>query len=227
MAVLITSGFAYCIEAQNTTASGNVTGGSQPQIVNKEIDKVLPDNPEINSNTTAAVPEINKTIPSANLSFDRWSILFQCRGEWKEWGSQESAYAKDSLNEQLSKFDIEMLEFTMLTNPEETAAIIISKSLRQNPIIIEELVNERENVYKDAKVAGDVTQVNKIEQTTIDNKPAVVEDVERSTGGRAISMKIVSGQKIFEISLIIRDKKDFDSYRPVFEEILKTIRIPE
>jgi hypothetical protein len=199
LVVLATSGFIYYAKAQNITAfDGNVTSAS-PQPV----------------------------APVAALSFDRWSIIFQCPGQWKEWTKEESTYAKDALNEQLNQFNIEMLEFTTLMAPNETAAIIISKSQRQNPVIIEELVKERENVYKDAKAAGDVTQVNKLEQTTIDNKPAVVEDVERLTGGRAISMKIVSGQKVFEISVISRDKKDFDSYRPVFEEILKTIRITE
>jgi len=225
--ILVAAGFIVEVNSQNTTAvSGNSTSSQQAPLVNKEVPKVIPQNP-VTSNTTATIPESPKTASASAFSFNKWAITFQCPGEWKEWEAEKSVYAKESLNERLKQFDIEMLEFTMIMSPNEDVAILVSKSQRVKPIIIEELVKERENVYKDAQAAGDVTKVNKLEQTTIDYKPAIIEDVERSNGGRAISMKVIAGQKVFEISLIAKDKNNFETFRPVFEQIMKTVTIRE
>ena len=224
--LLVASGLIFQADSQNTTAVSNTTQASQDLSVSKEAPKVSLQNP-ITTNTTAVIPEIPKTELAAGLSFDRWAITFQCPGEWKEWEAEKSVYAKQSLNEQLKPFNIEMLGFTMLMSPNEDAALLISKSERASPVIIEDLVKERENVYKDAKAAGDVTNVNQLEKTSINDKGALIEDVERATGGRAISMKIISGKKVFEISVVAKDKNDFDKYRPVFEAIIKTVKISE
>lgn len=211
--VLIAASLIYTANSQNTTAAKEpgVTAQDNTGKVN---------NATVNPNS----PKIISTVP---ITFDRWAISFQYSGEWKEWPNEKTVAAKASLNDELKPFNIEMLEFTMMLAPNEDAALLISKSKRASPITAEEVLKERESVYKDAQAAGDLSKINRLEKITIDGKPAVIEDVERANDGRAMSIKIISGQVISEVSVVTKLKDDFPIYKPVFDKILQTVKVKE
>ena len=158
-------------------------------------------------------------------SFEKWGIVFEYPKAWEEWSSDKSAYIKEAYRDEFKKDNITLLEITMITSQDESAALMISKSMRGNPITAGEVLKEREKVYENAKAAGDVTEVNQLGQTTVDNNPAVIEDVERSNGGRGRTVKVISGKTIFEISLIVRNKGNFANYQSEFEHLVKTFHI--
>jgi len=142
--------------------------------------------------------------------FDKWEVSFEYPAQWKEHPADRVAMMKDYMAAEAKKENLELLEFSMITGENDRVALIITKIRRAENIEIPKLVAERNQVYKDAIAAGDVTKVNYVRETTAGGLPAVEEDVERSNGGRGHTIKVVSGKLILEASFIAEKKEQFD-----------------
>lgn len=171
--------------------------------------------------------EVSQTPAIQYSSFERWGMKFEYPKDWQEHPQDRVEMMKSFIREQLESDNITLLEFTMITAPRQAASLMISKTQRQENATPEDLLRERQGVYRDAQAAGDVTKINQLEATTVDNKPGIIEDVERSNGGRGRTVKVIDGQIIFELSLIVSDKNNFVNYQPDFEHILKTLIITD
>lgn len=167
---------------------------------------------------------------SANYAcFERWGIMFEYPQKWKEYSPDRVRLMKDFIAEELEKTPADpkrwLVEFTMIVSSNEEAAVMVSKVMLESTMTVKNLLAERDKVYEDAKTAGDVTKVNQLEQITMANKPAVIEDVERSNGGRGCTIKVLSGKTIIEISLVVHNRNKFLLYEPRFDHIVKTLVI--
>lgn len=89
-----------------------------------------------------------------------------------------------------------------------------------------DLLAERKQVYEDSKRAGDVTKINHIKQTIVAKVTAVEEDVERSNGGRGRTIKVIFDTAIFELSLIVNNRKLFSTYSHNLDHIISTFMVP-
>lgn len=167
--------------------------------------------------------EIPQASSVQHNSFVRWGLSFEYPQGWQEYSSDRVQMMKDYIEEQLRSENITLLEFTMITAPQEEASLMISKYTRPSAFTAEDILKERKTVYRDAQAAGDVTEINQLEITMVDNKPALIEDVEISNGGRGRTIKVIDGQVIFEISLIVSDKNKFSDFQSEFEHLLETL----
>jgi hypothetical protein len=87
----------------------------------------------------------------------------------------------------------------MYISSDEEVAFFVSKVQSDNTLSTEDILLERGKFYDDAKRSGDVSNINKLEATTANDLPAVVEDVERSNGGRGHTVKLLYGKFIIEL----------------------------
>lgn len=176
----------------------------------------------VSISTAQEIPQVSS---AQCLTFDKWGMKFEYPKEWQEYPQDRVKMMKDYIKEQLKADNLTLLEFTMITAPQEAASLMISKYTRQDAFVAEDILQERKMVYRDAQAAGDVTKINQLEEATIVSKLALIEDVERSNGGRGRTVKIIDGQTIFELSFIVNDKNNFPKYQPEFEHLIKTLII--
>ncbi|MBN1793967.1 MAG: hypothetical protein JW844_03285 [Candidatus Omnitrophica bacterium] len=176
---------------------------------------------------TAIAQETARTPSTQYASFSRGGMEFEYPGEWQEHPRERLDLMKKNVQEQLNPFGITILEFSMIVAPRGTACFMITRSTRRDTVSVQDLLKERQGVYRDAEAGGDVTRVHQLEITTVDNKPGLIEDVERSNGGRGRTVKVIEGQNIFELSLIVNDARDFLTYQPAFEHLIDTLIIKE
>jgi hypothetical protein len=113
----------------------------------------------------------------------------------------------------------------MYISPDEEVCLIVSKIQADNALSADDILSERRKVDDDATTAGDVTQINRLEITTVYGLPAVVEDVERSNGGRGHTVKLLKGKFIVELSLIVNDKHRYDKHIGEYEQILASLKV--
>ena len=74
-------------------------------------------------------------------------------------------------------------------------------------------------------VAGDVTKINHVKQTTVAKLPAIEEDVERSNGGRGRTVKVIFETAIFELSLVVNNGELFSDYSHYLDHIISTFAV--
>ena len=160
------------------------------------------------------------------MRFEKWGVAFEYPQGWEEHPADRVNYMKEAAKEQLKSFSIILEEYAVIDGPNEMGALMISKSKWGSPITVQGVFEERQQVYRDAQAAGDVTKINLLEQITVDNKPAVLEDVERSSGlyNRGRTIKVISGETIIEISLIA-EKSEFENCKLIFDHIINTLKI--
>jgi hypothetical protein len=162
-----------------------------------------------------------------SVRFEKWGISFDYPKAWKEYGADRAAMMKEALAAQLKPFAIEIKEFGMIVAPNEALALLITKSTRSNPFKVSEIVAERNQVYQDAKKAGDVTRINYVKEDKIAGWPAVAEDVERSNGGRGRTYKMIMGKTIVEISFVVSSAQNFTKYEPAMDRVLATLAVAD
>ena len=164
------------------------------------------------------------------MYFNKWGISFEYPTQWKEHPANRVAMMKDYIAAELHKipndpYARELVEFTMITAPSEEAVLLVSKITAIKPMQVEDLLIERKQVYEDAKLAGDVTKINHVKQTTIANLLAVEEDVERSNGGRGRTVKVIFETAIFELSLVVNNGELFSNYSNYLDHIISTFAV--
>ena len=132
---------------------------------------------------------------------------------------------KEAFASQAKPFGLDLKEFAMIVGPNEELAVLITKIVRSKAFEPSEIVAERNQVYEDAKRAGDVTKINFVKITKIAGWPTVEEDVERSNGGRGRTHKMILGKTIFEISFIVSSARNFSKYEPAMGTVLATMTV--
>jgi hypothetical protein len=162
---------------------------------------------------------------AAYARFDNWGLSFDYPREWEESPASEVAQMKDYLAGQLSTAGMELLEFAAIVGPNNETTLFISKYQIPTEKTPSEIIQERNAVYAEAMRSGDVTKVNYVRETSVANFPAVDEDVERSNGGRGLTLKIINGKTIFEISFIVNDAAEFPQYSDAFSHLVSTIKL--
>jgi hypothetical protein len=134
---------------------------------------------------------------------------------------------KGQMAAELRKYNRTLLSLDMYISSDEEVAFFVSKVRAENGLSTDAILSERRKFYDDAKRAGDVTAINKLETTTINGQPAVVEDVERSNGGRGHTVKLLKGEVLVELSLIVNDKSKYAKHTHEYEQILATLSIQD
>jgi hypothetical protein len=157
--------------------------------------------------------------------FNRWGLSFDYPPEWKDHPADEVAMMKDYLAKELRTGGRELLEFTMIDGPNDETTLLISKYQIPKAMTPSEFIQERNEVYAEAMRSGDVTKVNHVKETIVANLPAVEEDVERSNGGRGLTLKIINGITVFEISFIVNDAAKFPQYSDALSHLVSTVKL--
>ena len=113
----------------------------------------------------------------------------------------------------------------MLVGPNQGIALLVSKYTTATAMTPAEFIKERNQVYADAKRAGDDTKVNHVKERVVAALPAVEEDVERSNGGRGRTLKILNGTTIFELSFIANEGSQFPKYSAAIDRLVASIQV--
>lgn len=157
--------------------------------------------------------------------FSKWDLSFDYPKGWQEHPADRVAMMKEYLGRELRPYGRSLQEFAMIVGPNDETALLVSKYTIPQAMKPAEFIEERKQVYDDAKRAGDVTKVNHVKETTIAKLPAVEEDVERSNGGRGRTFKVIDGTTVFEISFIVNNASQFSKYSSVLDHLVSSIKV--
>jgi len=157
--------------------------------------------------------------------FSKWGLSFDYPKGWREYPADRVAMMKEYLGRELRPYGRNLQEFAVIVGPNDETALLVSKYTIPKAMKPSEFVEERNQVYDDAKQAGDVTKVNLVKETTIATLPAVEEDVERSNGGRGRTYKIIDGTTVFEISFIVNNARQFSKYSAALDYLVASIKV--
>jgi len=170
-----------------------------------------------NAKTLAMVPAAKPFSDMYSL-FNRWGLKFKHPKDFREWPADRVKMMKQFISKELadslksghaSTGWRELKEFTYIVSPEESVALTVTVlSFKEEPSI-EALLRERQSVLKDASTAKDVTKVNKLEISKLGSHQVILEDVERSNGGRGICIHLISRKNVYQITWIVNDKSDY------------------
>lgn len=158
-------------------------------------------------------------------SFSKWGLSFEYPAEWREYPMDRVAMMKNYLARELRPYGRTLVHFAMIVGPNDDPALIVSEYTTPKPMKPSEFIVERNQVYEDAKKAGDVTTVNFVRETTISKLPSVEEDVERSNGGRGRTYKVINGMTVFEISFIVNNKQYFSKYSKLLAHLVSSLMV--
>jgi hypothetical protein len=160
-------------------------------------------------------------------NYENTGILFQYPSSWHSARSEAVTAMRTQLTNELRNFNRSLIAFDMFFSSDEEVALLVSKVQTDNALSAVDILAERGKVYDDATRAGDVTKINKLETITVKNLPAVVEDVERSNGGRGHTVKLLNGKYIVELSLIVNNKARYENHVGEYENILASLKLQE
>ena len=163
----------------------------------------------------------------ATTTYQRAGISFQYPSNWQSFPSEAVNGMKTTIADELRKFNRTLVSIDMYISDDKEVAFIVSRVQANTPLAASDVLSERQNVYNDATRAGDVTKVNRLESTIVNNLPAVIEDVERSNGGRGRTIKLLKERLIVELSLIVNRKGEYDKHVHEYEQILATLKIQD
>ena len=163
----------------------------------------------------------------SSATYQKAGISFQYPINWRSFRSEAVSGMRTQITSELRKFNRTLVSLDMYISSDEEVAFFVSKVQADNALSADDILAERRNVYEDATRAGDVTRVNKLERTTVNDLLAVVEDVERSNGGRGHTVKLLKGRLIVELSLIVNDKSKYDKHVGEYEQILATMKVQD
>lgn len=159
------------------------------------------------------------------VRFAKWGISFEYPARWSQYPDDRLRLMREHLAAELRPYDREVLEFAMITSPDNEIALLVTKYTTTKPLKPADLIAEREQVYEDAIRSGDVTKVNHLRETTFSNLPVVEEDVERSNGGRGRTYKVISGKVVYELSFVVRNKQCFPQYIADLKRVMSTVEV--
>lgn len=184
------------------------------------------DKKEATTQTTQSQNGPSDAAKAAN-HYENAGISFQYPISWHSARSEAVTAMKTQLTNELRNFNRALVAFDMLISSDEEVALLVSKVQTDNALTAADILSERGKVYDDATRAGDVTKINKLETTTVKNLPVIVEDVERSNGGRGHTVKLFKGRFIVELSLIVNNKAQYENHIGEYEEILASLTVQE
>jgi WD40 repeat protein len=199
----------------------NVDGSEQVNLTNNLANDM---GPRFSPSETAD-PTVSVDPTAKYTQFNRWGLSCDYPSDWVEYSADEVADVKSYLAEQLHTAGMELLELASIVGTNDETTLFISKYQIPSEKTPSEFIQERNDVYAEAMRSGDVTKVNYVKETIVANLPAVEEDVERSNGGRGVTLKIIHGITIFEISFIVNDAAKFQQYSDAINHIVSTINL--
>lgn len=161
---------------------------------------------------------------NATVKYENADVSFQYPISWKSVKGKVLEEAITQLTTELRTVNRTLVSLDLYTSSDNELAFIVSRIRTTNALSAEEIILERNGVHADAKRAGDVTRVNKLERVTINDLQGVVEDLERSNGGRGHTVKLLNGRLIVELSLVVNEKSRYEKYIAEYERILATVR---
>lgn len=159
--------------------------------------------------------------------YNNAGISFEYPTTWRSFPAQAVSGMRTTMVSKLGKYNRTLISLDMFISPDEEVAFFVSKVQAHDQLSVEDILSERRRFYDDATRAGDVTKVNKLEATTLNQFPAVVEDVERSNGGRGHTVKVLKGGFIVELSLVVNNKANYEGHTAEYNKILATLAIRE
>jgi len=165
--------------------------------------------------------------PKATATYQKAGISFQYPSNWRSFPSEAVSSMRTQMTSELRKFTRTMVSLDMYISSDEEVGFFVSKVLADSALSADDILAERRKFYDDAARAGDVTRINKLETITSNDLPAVVEDVERSNGGRGHTIKLLKGRVIVELSLIVNDRAKYDKHIGEYEKILGTLKVQD
>jgi hypothetical protein len=164
---------------------------------------------------------------NAIATYEKEGISFQYPSSWRPFASEAVGGMRTQMTTELRKFNRTIVSLEMYISPDEEVAFFVSIVQADIGLSADDILSERRKFYDDATRAGDVTRINKLETMISSDLPAVVEDVERSNGGRGHSIKLLKGRRIIELSLIVNDKGKYDKHFVEYEQILATLNVQD
>ncbi len=157
-------------------------------------------------------------------AFNDGTVVFDYPSGWKPFPVEVVAQMKRQVGAELQKYKRYILDLQMFMSPKEEAAFFISKTRTDTPLSAQDLLTERQNVHRDALKAGYLTKVNTLEVVKSSAGSMVVEDVERNDGQRARTVKIIVSSFIYEVTLAVSLKSNYEKYRPYLDHVMETFR---
>lgn len=215
------SGYVAEITSHANHRYANVPAKIKTEPVTIEI---FPHKPEAKTAQSQSSPTIE---PKATATYQKAGISFQYPSNWHSFPSEAVNGMRTQMTSELRKFNRNLVLLDMFISSDEEVAFFVSQVQADNALSANDILLERRKFYDDAKRTGDVTNINQLEATTANNLPAVVEDVERSNGGRGHTVKMLKGRFIIELSLIVNKKSHYDKHVSEYEQILATLKVQD
>ncbi len=175
------------------------------------------------SDSINATPHANAPETSSSARFSQWGLTFEYPQDWKESRSDQVTATKENLAQSLTAFGRRLDGYSLILSSTGEAGLIVTKIITPTPMTPTAVVAERRQFYADAANAGEVAHVKAIKDTLINGWPAVLEDVEKSNGGRCRSYKILSGTSIYEVSCIVMDAALWSKYSETMDQIISRL----
>jgi hypothetical protein len=161
--------------------------------------------------------------------FDRWGLSFDLPQDWQEFPAEKVESMKGLLQEEIKKSpgepERQLADFTVFSVGNQQVALLVSRTELKGPLSIGQLLEERRGVYRDAQKAGEVTEVNRLEEFVVAGNPALLEEVTRTGGQRGRTVKILLGKAIFELSLVPAGGGSIADYEPQWKTVMETLKI--
>jgi len=162
-----------------------------------------------------------------NTTFSKWGLTFDHPNEWTECNSP--MHVELLVGELLPRGVVHKKWFVLVNQYSETEAyLVILKYNAKRPISPSGFIENQEQLHDDSDYEVKlVPKVNQINKATIAHLPAIQEDIERKKGGKGRTFKIMDGQIVFQISLMVDDASLFSKYAEVLQQILTSSRVTQ
>jgi hypothetical protein len=151
-------------------------------------------------------------------------VSFEYASNWKPFPSDFISQMKQQMDTELREYNREIITLQMVTSPTEDAALFISKTKINSSISTQDLFVERQNADNNALKTGYLVKINTLEIVNSSIGPMVVEDVERNDGQRAHAIKIIISPFIYEVTLAVSQKSNYEKNKAHIEHVTETFK---
>ena len=111
---------------------------------------------------------------TATATYDKAGISFQYPCNWRSFSRKTASGMRIQMTRGLREFNRSLVSLDMYISSDEESCFFVSTVQADKALSAEDILSERRKVHEDAMRAGDVTRVNTLETTTVNNLPAVI-----------------------------------------------------
>lgn len=157
-------------------------------------------------------------------TFNDGIVAFEYPSNWGPFPGEVVAQMKSQMGTELQIYKRHIVDLQMFLSPKEEASFFISKTRTDNPLSAQDLLAERQNADRDALKAGYLAQINTLATIESGAGPVIVEDVDRNDGQRARTVHIVVDSYIYEVTIAVSQKANYENYGFHLDHVVETFR---